>query len=220
MKYIIYTNILLALFLISCDDITNLKKERRGGFNEELRRNKIRKISEMQFIELAMKKGQEIADTAQKVLGSNLKAQIIKNGTLEALQFCNVKAYSLLSEIAQNYDVEIKRVSKNYRNKADKPNEMELGILDAYQYNIDNKAEIGESIQKTKTGFLYTKPIILSDGVCLSCHGNAEEITPEVAQKINELYPSDFAKNHKLGDLRGMWSIHFTRKTLTQIMYE
>lgn len=219
MKNILLISILSTL-LFSCDDITNLKKDRRGGFNEEMRRNKIRKITEMQFIEMVQAKGIEITDTAQKLLSANLKQQIITNGTLEALTFCNINAYPLINEIAENYEVEIKRVSLKNRNQENKPNEMEKGILDAYQYNVDNKVDIAENIQKTKTGFLYTKPIFILDGLCLNCHGNELEIKEDVKNKLKELYPTDLALNYKLAELRGMWSVHFTRKTLTNMMYD
>ena len=40
---------------------------------------------------------------------------------------------------------------------------------------------------------------------CLTCHG--AEIKSNIVAKINELYPYDKAKNFKVGDIRGAFSV-------------
>lgn len=43
--------------------------------------------------------------------------------------------------------------------------------------------------------------------LCLTCHGQPEEIAPEVREKLQTLYPSDQATGYRLNDLRGAVSV-------------
>lgn len=219
----IHTYLLLAaycLILTACDDITNLKKERSGGFNEELKRKKIKRITEIEFVEFAMKKGSELADSSQKILLSTLKNQVEKNGTEAAVSFCNINAYSLIDSMSKKNEASIKRVSLRLRNPNDKPDVIETQMLEAYQYSIENKQEVSPSIQKKGNELIYTRPIVIKDALCLKCHGSETDIDKATLSKLMELYPADNARNHKIGDLRGMWSIRFTKGALSKMMYD
>jgi hypothetical protein len=50
--------------------------------------------------------------------------------------------------------------------------------------------------------------------MCLNCHGQpGTDISAETQKALAELYPNDLAIGHKIGDLRGMWSIRIVIST-------
>ena len=52
----------------------------------------------------------------------------------------------------------------------------------------------------------YVEPIRLLPQ-CLACHG--EQIAPDVAARLHELYPDDQATGFAVGDLRGVFWIEY-----------
>ena len=113
----------------------------------------------------------------------------------------------------------LRRVSSRPRNPIDAPNADEIPLLDAYSYNAENDILADPSIQKLQQGevFLYTKPIMLSNAMCLSCHGDPKkDIAPETAAKLKQLYPQDPATGYAEGDLRGMWSLRLPKKEVVK----
>ena len=97
----------------------------------------------------------------------------------------------------------------------------EKGILEAYEYNTENNLALDPSIQKFENGevYLYTKAIKIPNGMCLNCHGEpGTDISAETQKALAELYPEDKAIGHKIGDLRGMWSIRIPKKEVVKKM--
>ncbi|MFV8227127.1 c-type heme family protein, partial [Christiangramia aquimixticola] len=83
----------------------------------------------------------------------------------------------------------------------------------------ENGIKSDPNIQKFENGevLLYTKPITIPSGMCLNCHGEPEkEISKETLVKLDQLYPSDRARGHKVGDLRGMWSVRIPKKEVVK----
>ena len=179
----------------------------------------IKRVTEAEIIQEAMVWGDSITQEAQKQLISNLQKAISEEGIPEAIEYCNVNALPMLTEIGENYSIQIKRVSNRARTPADLPTEEERPILEAYEYNAENGVKSDPNIQKFEKGevLLYTKPITIPNGMCLSCHGEPEkEISKETLSKLGELYPEDLAKGHKIGDLRGMWSLRIPKKEVVK----
>jgi hypothetical protein len=57
--------------------------------------------------------------------------------------------------------------------------------------------------------------------MCLYWHGEiGTQVSNETYQHILKLYPEDEAINHKIGDLRGIWSITFQRNDLVNFIKE
>ena len=52
----------------------------------------------------------------------------------------------------------------------------------------------------------YAEPIFIRP-LCLTCHG--KELAPDVAARIEELYPDDDATGFDVGDLRGVFWVEF-----------
>ncbi|HSF52152.1 MAG TPA: DUF3365 domain-containing protein [Algoriphagus sp.] len=202
--------------MLSCGPQERISKETFEEVNEAM---EVKRVTEVEILEEAMIWGDSITTEAQTQLMSKLQNAIAENGTVGAIEFCNVQALPILQEISNKYEVQIRRVSNRYRNPADLPNEEEKPLLDAYEFTAEGNGKSDPNIQKFENGevFLYTKPIVIPGGLCLSCHGEpGKDIEEKTLQKLNELYPQDQAKNHKLGDLRGMWSVRIPKKEVVK----
>ncbi|SFO27599.1 Protein of unknown function [Algoriphagus ornithinivorans] len=212
--------VIFSLFpvLVACGSGERVSKE---VFEEVNQAMEVKKLNEAEIIEAAMIWGDSISQEAQNQLISNLQNAISEKGVAGAIEFCNVNALPILQEVADKYDVKIKRVSNQYRNPKDQPDEMEKRILETYEYGMENKIEPSPNIQKIENGevYLYSKSIIIPGGLCLNCHGEpGKDINDETLKKLNELYPQDQAKGHQIGDLRGMWSIKIPKKEVVKRM--
>lgn len=206
MKNLVYPFCFLT-FLFSCNSNEKISKDIFDQVNKSM---EVKKLSEVEILDEAMAWGEEISAEAQNQLVSTLQKAIAEKGVPETVEFCNVEALPILLEASTKHNVTIKRASITYRNPADKPSELEAAILDAYAYNAENDIKNEPNIQKLQNGevLLYTKAIQIPNSFCLSCHGEVGiDISEKTLEKIQRLYPEDKAKGHKIGDLRGMWSI-------------
>ena len=212
----IIVSVLLVVAAFGCN--RTISKEDQQAINEELRSREIRRITDAQIYDAAMKLGEMIADSSQRTLGKQLMHQVNENGTIAALEYCNLNAYPIIDSLSEFFNADIKRTSLRSRNPMDNPDELEGQLLDAYQYNVENSLELSPGIQKLDDGkYLYTKPIIANSGLCLQCHGEiGTDITDEVAAVIQERYPEDNATGHQINDLRGMWSIKLDQKAIIE----
>ncbi len=211
---------LIIIFVVfaSCGPREQVSKD---VFEEVNQAMEVKRLSEAEIIQEALILGDSISLEAQKQLVSNLQKAIAEKGVAGAVEFCNVQASPILKEVSQKYGVEIRRASNRYRNPADQPDEEEKPILEAYEYNVESHLESEPNIQKIQGGetLLFTKAIVIPGGFCLSCHGDPEkDIDAATLEKVNSLYPGDRAKDHKLGDLRGMWSIRIPKKEVVKRM--
>jgi hypothetical protein len=160
---------------------------------------------------------QTIGDTLSMKLLSKLKGELLKaiseGGAVEAIQVCNTKAIPLTEEIARlsNYPVEIKRTSSKYRNPKNAPDQMEKIALEYFENLSKTDKPLPDNyLQKVEEeehiSFRYYKPI-KTGGLCLTCHGNPDNMDPELIKTVDELYPNDKAVGYHGGDFRGLVSI-------------
>ena len=144
-------------------------------------------------------------------LKKSLKAVLKESGPISAVEYCNIAALDITRDVSNKKNVFIKRTSLKLRNKNNMPDSWEIDVLN----NFEKRKISGEGIQSlnykelyvddsNKTFFRYMKAIPIGK-VCLTCHGS--NIKPKLLSKINELYPEDKARDFKLGDIRGAFSI-------------
>ncbi len=201
------------LILISCND----KRVDRSTYEDELKSREIKKVTEADLFEKALQEGDSIATYSQKALGAKLKNAIQNNGVEGAITFCNINAYPIVDSLQKKYDATIRRVSKKYRNPNDKPDSLELALLESYEFNIEKGLEVKPNLQDPHDGknLIFTKPIMINNPLCLQCHGTVgKELTEETNELISSLYPEDLATGYEMNQLRGMWIIRLSRKKL------
>ncbi len=200
---------IIAVALISSCDTKNLDANQRAEVKKEMDNRELRKLADVDILNAGQSQAAMIADTAQKLLGQTLMKTIQQAGVPAAVAYCNVVAYPLVDSLSKVYNASIKRASLNTRNPKDQPEPWEAEMLEAYQFGVDNDQSLSENAQldDDRKYVLYTKPIAITNGMCLNCHGTENQVLPETRSLLEQLYPTDNALGHKMGDLRGMWSI-------------
>ena len=179
----------------------------------------VKKLSDAEILASALEWGDSISAKAQTELISNLQKAIEEKGIPGAVEFCSIEAMSIKKKLGDEYGVTIKRVSNSYRNSNDKPDEMEERILETYEYDVENQIKPTPNIQAINGGdvLLYSKAIVIPGGLCLNCHGNSKnDIKAETLSKIDSIYPNDLARDHEVGDLRGMWAIYIPKSEIVK----
>lgn len=153
--------------------------------------------------------GLSYANSTKAQLGKNLMGAIQQQGILYALEFCNVQAMPITDSMAKIHQAKIIRVSDKNRNPTNKASDEEASYISLFQ-EVLNKGEEPEPILVSENGknrFYY--PIVTND-MCLKCHGNVgQEIEEKTYEKILELYPNDKAIGYNVNEVRGIWSIEF-----------
>ncbi len=155
-------------------------------------------------------RGFEYAMATKSVLGKNLKGKINSEGTLAAVNFCNLNAIHFTDSMSVEYNAEIKRVSDKPRNANNQANDQELEIIHDFKAQLANSEEIVPiTIEEEENVFGYY-PIVTND-MCLKCHGDPANIEEETHSKIQLLYPQDKAIGYATNQLRGIWVVEMLK---------
>lgn len=217
-KYII--PISATLFLMLLMQCTSDKKVDSGAVKEEIKNREIKKVTEAEIINKVYELGNTVALGSKQTLGKNLQAALQQGGVENAINFCNLNAMPLVDSLSKNYGAVIRRVSFKVRNQEDIPNELEQKLLEAYEFQWKNSSELKANVQLVgEDQYLFTKPIMVENALCLSCHGTVENgMLKETQDFIKSKYPEDQAAGYEIDDLRGMWSITIPKKKVIQSM--
>ncbi len=152
--------------------------------------------------------GLEYALETKKILGKNLMEAIQSKGALHALEFCNIKAIPLTDSMSRRYHAEIRRVSDKYRNPANRANVEEMEYIARFKKQVAAGEEPAPVLLERYGIAQFYYPIV-TNTMCLQCHGKPSDILPEVRRKIATLYPGDLATGYAENEVRGIWSIRF-----------
>ncbi|MCB0755799.1 MAG: DUF3365 domain-containing protein [Flavobacteriales bacterium] len=156
-----------------------------------------------------IKLGNEIRDTVQAMLKSNLVQAMQNGGPVHAVQFCNTRAMELTNSYSEKYFTEVKRVSDKNRNPSNAPSEKEAEVIADFKNMLANGQPLSPKIAIDADGKKNYYAPIFTGGVCLTCHGNEKNMQPELVAALDSLYPTDKARGYGVDELRGIWSIKF-----------
>ena len=155
--------------------------------------------------------GMQYALNTKKELGKNLMGTIQKKGTLEAVKFCNKRAYPITDSMAVAQNASIKRVSDKPRNPENQANAKELEIIAQFKKAIANKEDYQPVTEVENSEVKFYAPIT-TNSMCLQCHGTPKkDIEPQVFKALANLYPEDKALGYDVNEIRGIWSITYRR---------
>lgn len=157
-------------------------------------------------------RGLKYALATKVVLGKNLMSKIQKEGTIAALNFCNIKAYPLTDSMAILQKATIKRISDKPRNSNNKANLEELKYIDIFKQNVLNNIESNPIVIKDLENVNVYYPI-KTNSMCLQCHGTPNtDIKPATLTEIDKFYPKDLATGYKTNQVRGIWHVSYQNK--------
>lgn len=156
-------------------------------------------------------RGLKYALSTKAVLGKNLMGTIQKKGTLEALAFCNEKAYPLTDSMSVVHNASIKRVSDKPRNQNNQANDKELTYINSFKNDIKNKKEPKPIVDLIDNKVHVYYPIT-TNTMCLQCHGKPnQDINRPTLNSLANLYPKDKAIGYSINQVRGIWNISFDK---------
>lgn len=160
-----------------------------------------------------------LADTAPTSQGADLlkpfKQQLmgalkagLQQGPEQAIEACSVRAPEIVSGLSVE-GVEMGRASHKLRNPANAAPDWVAPVLASWVSGEADAAPLELAAGEGRAG--YIEPIRLQAAPCLMCHG--ETLAPEIAEKIQSLYPDDQATGFQEGDLRGVFWVSWPAST-------
>jgi hypothetical protein len=155
--------------------------------------------------------GLEYALNTKKVLGAKLMGAIQEKGPAYAMEFCHTQAIPLTDSMSQHYDARIKRVSDKNRNPNNRANAEERRYIEQFKQAVAAGKDPAPVVVSTNGIAHFYYPIV-TNSMCLNCHGKEKDITPEVKARISRLYPGDLAIGYAENEVRGIWSIELKKK--------
>ena len=148
----------------------------------------------------------------QATLGKTLQQKIKEEGTLGAIEFCNLNALAITDSLSREFGATISRITDRPRNPQNRATDEEIKLMSSYRQDLEaGHSAKGLVALQDDTIHLYY-PIVTSS-LCLQCHGTPQsEIAPQVYSTIQELYPEDRAIAYSSEELRGLWKVSFSEK--------
>jgi len=147
-----------------------------------------------------------------QTLGGELKTAMTEGGPVGAIGVCKVKAPEIAAAAMQKTGMKIKRVSPKNRNPKGVPDAWETQAL----ADLEKRLAAGEkpetldmhAVVSTADGkeFRYAKALV-TQPLCLNCHGDPDKMPPDVKAKLATEYPDDKAVGYSAGMIRGVLSI-------------
>jgi len=170
-------------------------------------------MAEPQTLDIPVLQGEAKALIKQLAtrLSDELQQAIAQGGPAAGIRVCNLKALPLTAAVAEDSAWQIGRTSLKLRNPENAPDEWEVAVLERFQA----KADAGSDLQT----LTYSEVVMAEDGrrtfrmmkaipvgeKCLACHGT--QLSEQVTEVLDALYPEDLARGFAAGDLRGAFTL-------------
>ena len=151
-------------------------------------------------------RGVEIAMAAEKHLGQHLMKQLRENSSVEVLQYCNKNAIPLLKQVAREEGASIQRVSDKNRNPANAASKEEMIFINQFRRDLAWGHEPEPVLIDDGDSVRFYYPLVTND-LCLQCHGKNQNIDSAVRDKLLKLYPEDKAIGYSENQVRGLWKV-------------
>ena len=129
----------------------------------------------------------------------------LAEGPVNAIEVCQLKAPDIADTRSRD-GIHMGRSSHRLRNPANAGPDWVDAVLQVYLGDPSDRTPRTIYLENDRVG--YVEPIVLQP-LCLTCHG--DNLAPEVAARIRDLYPDDRATGFQVGDLRGVFWVDFPR---------
>ena len=159
----------------------------------------------------ALQLGDVISGKLMQSLGSKLKAALQAAGPEHALVVCQQLAQpSTVAVSAEFKGADIRRVSLKPRNPLNAPDEFDKQLLTKWQTQLAGGSPALKRELRTRDDgrVVYYRPI-MTQQVCMNCHGDPATFSKELTERLAELYPDDKATGYAAGQLRGAFRVEF-----------
>ena len=156
-------------------------------------------------------KYQELGAAAVLPFKKSLKAALVaglQDGPVNAVSVCRMEAPALAAR-ASTLSAKVGRTSRKLRNPANAPKPWMVPLLERYESDPNAREPAVVAIDRNTVGYveaIYLQPL------CVTCHGPASALAPDLKAKLDELYPNDQATGYAAGDFRGVFWAELTRE--------
>jgi len=158
--------------------------------------------------------GDDLMGETKRKISATLVEAMEKGGVKYASQYCNLVAYPIVDSMSKVHNARIRRVSDKPRNPNDAMDNEEQKVFALFKAKAQEpNAELAPVVIQHDDGTVgYYAPIKISMPTCLKCHGEVgKDIKADDYKVLKSLYPNDAAVGYKEGDLRGVFSIRFSK---------
>jgi hypothetical protein len=145
-------------------------------------------------------------------LRGHLQHEMKAGGIYAAISVCSEVAPSVSSRLSRETGWTVKRVSLKTRNPLDIPDAWERAVLKDFDKKIAagepaKELEFAETVTEGDQSYFRYLKAIPTAPVCITCHGPADKLPPEIQDLLKEKYPHDKATGYSTGTIRGAFSI-------------
>jgi len=144
-------------------------------------------------------------------LKAELTGAIEAGGPINAIGVCNERAPEVAAALSSSSGWTVARSSHKVRNPGNAPDAYTAAAIEAFlarQEAGEKAADIAsaEIVEENGRRVFRMVKAIPTGKLCLNCHGG-DEVTPEVAARLTELYPEDTARGFAEGEMRGVFTL-------------
>lgn len=198
--------ILIAMLIMSIAVFESCENQEVSKNENTTEHQQVAPSSDINYMHI----GQNLALKTKASLGANLQKAIAVNGAAGAVEFCNLKAIAITDSTARSLNATIRRVSDQPRNRANQAKEGELFYIDMCKQALEKGKDLKPFVSESAEKVVGYYPIV-TNSMCLNCHGSSSDINAETLAKINSLYPEDQALNYAANQLRGIFVVEMDK---------
>lgn len=151
-----------------------------------------------------------VTTEAKTNLQQKLMAAMKEGGTKLAIPFCKDNALSFTNQLGKKNHLILKRITDKPRNESNFVKEGEAKIFSDIRNQKSKEGVFPNRVVSSDETVTVYIPIIMM-GQCLQCHGKPNDMTKETKSMLRKHYPNDKATGYELGDLRGLFSVTFSK---------
>jgi len=156
----------------------------------------------------AIPRAQQMAKETFASLSGRLTEVIAGDGVIAAIEVCSVEAMPLTEAVSKQHGAAVRRVSHRPRNPLNRADAADLETIERFQARLAAGDPVEPEVASEGGMAVVRLPIVLSQPLCLSCHGTpGNELEAATHAVIRDRYPDDAATGFSLGELRGIWRI-------------
>lgn len=196
-----------------CDTIEN-RGINTKAVADEIRNREVKHITQAQIMATAYQWGGLLSDTLSKALVAQMRA-VEKYPVLEAAQYCNLQRLKPTPGLAKKYQADFRRIRLKGTSNGTALDPLETQLLDAYRYNTEQKLPLSNNVQRANTRLLFTDPILVTDQVCLRCHGKVgETLNADDYGQLKKMHVMDGLVGYSMGQPLAILRVRFDQKEL------
>ena len=193
---------LLALAACRPDQVKHLPGTKQIA--EETANWEVKRIMPEDLLHATRWAGDSVTAYADTLLRRTLARELRKGNLAQAAAFCRPQHYPQVDSMARKWHVSLRRAEWQPAQASATP-----AAVDAAGLHPDTMRLIGRPAADT---FFYQRPILLSNSLCLRCHGQpGRDLTLAEAQLLQQQHPGLKAVGRQQGQVLGAWQLTLER---------